>query len=140
MDAFAARLAAVAERRQYAAGLVQGESARLLAALNDAAAAESADCAARIGAALEELLAGELQAAPAAEIERAGRAALVTIAVQAAEAWRQQQAQRLEQGLARLGEQLAAQLQAELDQVRGAAADLLGLQLTVPGPRRAPPA
>ena len=134
VDAFAARLAAVTERRQYAAGLVQGESARLLAALNDAAAAESADCAARIGAALEELLAGELQAAPAAEIERAGRAALVTIAVQAAEAWRQQQAQRLEQGLARLGEQLAAQLQAELDQVRGAAADLLGLQLTVPAP------
>jgi hypothetical protein len=88
----------------------------------------------RVGARLENLLTGELQAAPAAEIERTGRKTLGTLAVKAAETWRQQQAQLLEEGLARLGERLAAQLQTELDQVREAAAELLGLHLAVPAP------
>ena len=134
VDAFAARLAAVAESRRDAAGLVQAESARLLAALNDAAVQAGRDWAAAAGGRLENLLTGELRAAPAAEIERTGRETLGTLAVRAAETWRQQQAQLLEKGLARLGARLAAQLQTELDQVREAAAELLGLHLAVPAP------
>ncbi len=80
------------------------------------------------------LLNGELRAAPAAETERQGRARLVELAVAEAETWRQRQAEKLEQGLARADERLTAGLQAELDAVRDAAAELLGLTLTVPGP------
>jgi hypothetical protein len=51
-----------------------------------------------------------------------------------AEAWRQRQAEILEQGLARLDARLTRDLEAELDAVREAAAELLGLSLAVPGP------
>lgn len=54
--------------------------------------------------------------------------------MQAAETWRQQQAGQLEEGLARLDGRLASDLAAELDAVRDAAAELLGLSLSVPGP------
>ena len=83
---------------------------------------------------MEALLLGELRSAGPAEIERAGRARLAGLALAAAEAWRQQQAERLEEGLARLDARLTSQLQAELDAVRDAAAELLGLSLAVPGP------
>jgi hypothetical protein len=83
-----------------------GESRRLLAALDPAAA----------------------------EIERTGRAQLAELAVTVAEEWRGQQAGRLEEGLARLDARLTRDLTAELDAVRDAAAELLGLTLTVPGP------
>jgi GTP-binding protein EngB required for normal cell division len=134
VQAFAARLAAVGERRQDAADLAGAESARMLADLNAAAQQAVRDEAGRIGAQLETLLVGELRSAPAAEIERTGRARLAELAVAAAEAWRQQQAGLLEQGLARLDARLTRDLQAELDAVRDAAADLLGLSLAVPGP------
>jgi len=58
----------------------------------------------------------------------------VELAVAAAETWRRQQAQRQEQGLARLDARLTKDLQSELDAVRDAAAELLGLTLAVPGP------
>ena len=83
---------------------------------------------------MEALLVGGLRSAGPAEIERAGRARLAELAVAAAEAWRQQQAERLEEGLARLDARLTSELQAELDAVRDAAAELLGLTLAVPGP------
>jgi GTP-binding protein EngB required for normal cell division len=132
--AFAARLAAVGERRQDAADLAAAESARMLAELNAAAQQAAGERAGRVGAQLETLLAGDLRSAPAAEIERAGRARLADLAVAAAEEWRQQQAGLLEHGLARLDARLARDLHAELDAVRDAAADLLGLSLAVPGP------
>jgi len=134
VQAFAARLAAVGERCQDAADLAAAESARMLAELNAAAQPAVRDCAGRVGARLETLLAGDLRSATAAEIERAGRARLVELAVAAAEAWRQQQAEILEQGLARLDARLTRDLEAELDAVREAAAELLGLSLAVPGP------
>jgi small GTP-binding protein len=134
VEAFAARLAAVGERRRDAADLAAAESARMLAELNAAAQQAAGDRAGRAGAQLETLLAGGLRSATAAEIERAGRARLAELAVAAAEEWRQQQAEQLEQGLARLDTRLTRDLQAELDAVRDAAADLLGLSLAVPGP------
>ncbi len=134
VEAFAARLTAVGVRRQDAADLAGAESARLLANLN--AAAEQAVCesTAAVGAQLEALLMGDLRAAAADETERSGRARLGELAVAAAEEWRQQQSEHLEQGLARLDARLSGELRAELDAVRDAAAELLGLNLTVPGP------
>jgi hypothetical protein len=134
VEEFAARLAAVRERRQDAADLAEAESARMLAALNESAERAVRECAGRVGAQLETLLVGELRSAGPAEIERAGRARLAGLAVTAAEAWRQQQADRLEEGLARLEARLTSELQAELDAVRDAAAELLGLSLAIPGP------
>jgi len=134
VDEFAGRLAAVRERRQDAADLAAAESARMLAALNESAERAARDCAGSVGAQLEALVTGDLRSAGPAEIERAGRARLAGLAVAAAEAWRQQQAERLEEGLARLDARLTGELRAELDAVRDAAAELLGLSLAVPGP------
>ena len=134
VQAFAARLTAVGERRQDATDLATGESARMLAELNAAARQAVRDGAGRVGSRLEMLLVGDLRSAPAAEIERAGRARLAELAVAEAEAWRQRHAEILEQGLARLDARLTRDLQDELDAVREAAADLLGLNLAVPGP------
>ena len=134
VQAFSTRLAAVAGRRQGAADLAAAESARLLAGLNEAAARAGRQITASIAADMDALISGELRSAPAAEIERAGRVRLAELAVQAAEAWRQQQTRQIEQALARLDERLADELRAELDAVRDAAAELLGLSLSVPGP------
>jgi GTP-binding protein EngB required for normal cell division len=134
VETFAARLAAVGTRRQDAADLARAESARLLAGLNAAAERAVRDSAAGVGRQLEALLIGDLAAAAANEIERSGRARLAELAVVAAEQWRQQQAEHLEQALARLDARLTTDLQAELDAVRDAAAELLGLTLAVPGP------
>ena len=134
VEAFAARLAAVDGRRQDAADLAAAESARMLAGLNAAAEQTVRECAGDVGAQMEALLVGHLRSAGPADIERAGRARLAELAVAAAQAWRQQQAEQLEEGLARLDARLTKELQAELDAVRDAAAELLGLKLAVPGP------
>jgi Dynamin family len=134
VESFAARLAAVGSRRQDAADLAHGESARLLAELNAAAERAVREAAAHVGRLMEALLMGDLRSAPADEIERTGRARLGELAVEAAEQWRQRQAEQLENSLARLDARLTRDLQAELDAVREAAAELLGLHLTVPGP------
>ena len=134
VDEFAARLAAVGGRRQDAADLAAAESARMLAELNAAADRAVRDCAGRVGARLEALLMGGLRSAAPGEIERTGRARLAGLAVAAADAWRQEQAEQLEQALARLDARLTSDLQVELDAVRDAAAELLGLNLAVPGP------
>jgi small GTP-binding protein len=134
VEAFAARLAVVGGRRQDAADLAAAESARMLAGLNAAAEQAVRDSAASVGVQMEALLVGELRSAGPTEIERAGRARLAELAVAAAETWRQQQADQLEEGLARLDARLIKELQAQLDAVRDAAAELLGLDLAVPGP------
>jgi len=134
VEAFSARLDALAARRQDAADLAPAESARMLADLNDAADNAARDAAARVAAEMQALLDGDLRSAQPARIEREGRARLGQLAVAAAEAWRQEQARRLEEGLARLDERLTGDLRAELDAVRDAAAELLGLALAVPSP------
>jgi small GTP-binding protein len=133
VEAFRERLAAVAVRRQDAADLAAAESARLLAALNEAAEQATKVAAGRVRGNIDAHLAAEVQSAPA-DIERAGRARLGELAVAEAEAWRQDQTLRLEEGLTRLDERLAGELRAELDAVREAAEELLGLALAVPGP------
>ena len=70
--------------------------------------------------------AAQMRTGRAAERVEAFAARLAGLAVAAAETWRQQQAEHLEDGLARLDTRLTEGLRAELDAVRDAAADLLG--------------
>ncbi|MGD0685394.1 MAG: hypothetical protein ABSA03_09780, partial [Streptosporangiaceae bacterium] len=67
-------------------------------------------------------------------IERLGRDELARLTMQAVDAWRDAQRDRLEKGLDELDTRLTGELKAELDAVRGAAAELLGIDLTLPGP------
>jgi hypothetical protein len=133
-SAFAARLEAVTRHGRAADDVAEAESARMLAALNAAAARETGRLAADLRAAIDGVLGGELARAPAAEIERGGRDRLVRLTVDAAQAWRQAQRQRLEDGLDRIERRVTRDLEAELAAVRDAAAELLGLELAVPAP------
>ena len=134
VSAFAARLEAVTRHGTAAADVAEAESARMLADVNAAAARETGLLAAALRAAIAGVLDGELADAPAAEIERRGRGRLVRLTVDAAEAWRGAQRERLEDGLGRLEGRVTRDLEAELAAVRDAAADLLGLELAVPVP------
>jgi len=133
--AFTARLAAVRERGMVAGDLAAAESKRMLAMLNDAAELQTAQLAAELRTTISGLLGGELASASPGEIQQQGRAMLVRLAVDGAEAWRQSQRERLEDGLASLDGRLTRDLTAELEAVRDAAADLLGLELAVAGPQ-----
>jgi small GTP-binding protein len=132
---FTARLAAVRERGTAAADLAAAESRRMLAGLNEAAELQSVRLAGELRAAIASLLDGELAASPPVEIERQGRDRLARLAVEGAESWRQEQRERLEDGLAALDDRLTRDLAAELGKVRDAAAELLGLELATPGPQ-----
>ena len=131
---FGARLAEVAVHSRDAAAIVNAESARLLFALNDAAEADAPRLGRQVTAQLDALLDGGLRAAAPGEIEQHGREHLVALSVAAADDWRQRQREHIEQGLASADARLAADLKAELDVLRGSAAELLGLDLAVPEP------
>ena len=133
--AFTARLTAVRERGTVAGDLVAAESKRMLAGLNEAAELQATGLAADLRAAINGLLCGELAVASPGEIEQQGRARLARLAVDGAESWRQAQRERLEDGLAALDDRLTRDLAAELGAVREAAVELLGLELTAPGPQ-----
>jgi GTP-binding protein EngB required for normal cell division len=132
--AFAARLDAVTGRRADAEDRAAAQSRRLLDSLNEAAVRAQAELTADISAKMTALLGLELAAAPAADIERQGRERLTALVAAAAQAWRHEQAHLLEEGLRGIDGKLAAELEADLAAVRAAAADLLGLDLTLPSP------
>ena len=131
---FGDRLAEVSVRGQDAVAVVNGESARLLRALNDAAEADGPRLARDIVLQLAEFLDGGLRTAPPAEIQRAGRERLVTLTLEAASAWRAQRQDIIEKTLERTADRLAVDLAFALDVLRDAAAELLGLELAVPDP------
>ena len=131
---FGERLAEVTVHGRDAVTVVNGESGRLLFALNDAAEQDRPRLAREVGAQLDALLDGELREAAVSEIERRGRERLASFTVAAAEAWRQQRREAIEQGLAAVDARLAAELGAELSVLRESAAELLGLDLAVPEP------
>lgn len=135
VERFTARLSEVAVHSRDAVIVVDGESARLLFALNDAADADGPRLGREITAELERLFDGELRDATAAELERRGREKLTALAVAGAETWRQQRRDAIEQALAAADTRLAADLAAELDVLRDSAAELLGLDLAVPEPQ-----
>jgi GTP-binding protein EngB required for normal cell division len=134
VEQFSARLAEAAVHSRDAVAIANAESARLLFALNDTAGADGPRLARQVTAQLDALLGGDLRSAAPGKIEQRGRARLVALAVAAADAWRQDQRERIEQGLASVDARLAADLKTELDVLRGSAAELLGLDLTVPEP------
>jgi len=134
VEQFSARLADVAVHSRDAVAVVDAESARLLSVLNDAADEDAPRLSREIGGKLDALFDGELRAAPPAEIERRGRERLTALTLTAAEAWRQQRREAIEQGLARVDARLAADLKAELDVLRDSATELLGLDLAVSEP------
>lgn len=133
VTAFAGRLVAVQKHATAAADQAAAESKRMLSALNEAAEEQIARLAGDLHMAVSGLLRGELAAASPAEIERQGRSRLAGLATQAAESWRQDQRQRLEEGLATLDSRLSLELKTELEAVREAASTLLGLELGVRG-------
>jgi GTP-binding protein EngB required for normal cell division len=131
---FGERLAEVAVRGRDAVAVVNAESARLLMALNDAAEADGPRLGRDVSRQLEEVLGGELRAAQPAEIERRGRERLVALTLAAADAWREQRREIIEDGLTGTEARLAADLTAALEVLRDSAAELLGLDLAVPEP------
>jgi GTP-binding protein EngB required for normal cell division len=131
---FGERLAEVTVHGRDAVTVVNAESGRLLFALNDAAEQDGPRLAREVGGQLDVLFGGSLRDAPAGEIERQGRERLAAFAVAAAEAWRQQRREAIEQGLATVDARLATELGAELGVLRESAAELLGLDLAVPEP------
>jgi len=132
--AFAAQLDAVSGHRIDAEDRATAQSQRLLGALNADAEHASAQLSADVTGKLTAVLDAELAGTPAADLERLGRAQLTSLVAAAAEGWRQHQVYRLEAGLREIDERLAAELAADLARVRAAAADLLGVDLTVPSP------
>jgi GTP-binding protein EngB required for normal cell division len=132
VEAFAARLAAVADHVADAEDRATAQSRRLLAALNSAAIQARPRLTADVSASLAAAISGELAAAGPADIERQGQARLAGLITPAVEAWRHEQADLLEAGLGQLSEQLSGELRAELAAVRDAAAHLLGLDLALP--------
>jgi hypothetical protein len=134
VEQFTARLAEVTVHSRDAVAVVNAESARLLLALNDAADSDGLRLGRQITGQLDALLDGELRASRPAEIERQGSERLSALAVAAAEAWRQQWREAIEDGLTQVDARLAADLKAELDVLRESAAELLGLDLAIPAP------
>ena len=134
VEQFSTRLSEVTVHSRDALIVVDGESARLLFALNDAADADGPRLGREITGQLETLFDGELHDATASEIEQGGRERVAALAIAAAETWRQQRADAIERALAALDARLAADLNAELDVLRESAAELLGLDLAVPEP------
>jgi hypothetical protein len=131
---FGERLAEVTVHGRDAVTVVNGESGRLLFALNDAAEHDRPRLARAVARQLDSLFDTSLRDASGGEIERQGRERLATFASAAAEAWRQRQRELIEQGLAAADARLAAALVTELDVLRESAAELLGLDLAVPEP------
>ena len=132
---FGERLAEVTVHGRDAVTVVNAESGRLLFALNDAAEQDQPRLAREVGRQLDALFGGSLREAAGGEIERQGREQLAALAVAAAEGWRQQRREAIEQGLAEVDARLAAGLRAELGVLRESAAELLGLDLAVPEPQ-----
>jgi len=136
VEQFTARLSEVTVHGRDAVTVADGESARLLLALNQAAEADGSRLGREIAAQMEAMFEGDLRDASAAEIGRRGRENLAALAVAAAETWREQRRDAIERGLAAVDARLAAGLKAELDVLRDSAAELLGLDLAVPEPER----
>jgi Dynamin family len=134
VEEFGVRLAEVAIHSRDAVAVVNAESGRLLSALNDAADQKVRRLRNEAERQLDELLGGELRAASPADIERRGHEQLAALVLDAVSTWREERREQIEQGLARVDARLAGDLRAELDMLRGSAAELLDLDLSVPEP------
>ena len=134
VEEFGVQLAEVAIHSRDAVAVVNAEPGRLLSALNDAADQKVRRLRDEAERQLDELLGGELRAASPADIERRGHEQLAALVLDWVSTWRDERREQIEQGLARVDARLAGDLRAELDMLRGSAAELLDLDLSVPEP------
>ena len=134
VEEFGVRLAEVAIHSRDAVAVVNAESGRLLSALNDAADQKVRRLRDEAEGRLDELLGGELRAASPADFERRGHEQLAALVLDWVSTWRNERREQIERGLARVDARLAGDLKAELDMLRGSAAELLDLDLSVPEP------
>lgn len=132
VEEFRVRLAAVGERRRDAGDLAEGEGRRILAELNEAAAAAGRTLPRRVRDELRAYLTELPGGAPATEIIRTGRDRLADLVRDAVEQWRYERATALEKALAELDDRLLAGLRDELAALRDTARTTLGLELAVP--------
>lgn len=133
-EQFTARLAAAAKGTRDGVPVVNGESARLLFALNDAADADVLRLRRSIASQLDVILDGELSATSPTEIGRLGPDRLASLTRAEVSAWQQRQQASIRQTLSRLDRRLAGDLAAHMETLRDSAAELLGLDLVRPDP------
>ena len=136
VEQFSARLAEVAVHSRDAVIIVDGESGRLLFALNDAADQDAAPGVHKVTEQLDALLNGDLRAAAPAGIERRGRERLAALTVTAAEAWRQPGSGRPSNKDWHRWTPDWPGPEGRAGRAGDAAAELLGLDLAFPEPRR----
>jgi GTP-binding protein EngB required for normal cell division len=133
-EQFSARLATAAKGTRDGVPVVNGESARLLFALNDAADADVPRLRRSIASQLDVIVDGELSATSPAEIGRLGPDRLASLTRAEVSAWQQRQQASIRQTLSRLDRRLAGDLAAHMETLRDSAAELLGVDLARPDP------
>lgn len=128
---FRDRLHAIAARQGDVEDRCWGAERRLRRELDTSAARSSATVTDECRRALLAALDGRLRNVEPAEVECQGRTLIVQVISERVDRWRGDRAQRLEAGLASLLEVAAADLEAQLSDLRSAARDLLNLELAV---------
>lgn len=129
--AFERGLADVERSRQAAADLVRGQARRSRTALDESAESVEAELVRRVRKLLDEYTAGRPDI-DAAQLAKDGRDVLVQSTRDAVEEWRALRAEALRAGLHASDERARAELTAALADLRAAAAELLGVTLTLP--------
>lgn len=132
ISAFREHLDSLDPRRRDAEDLARSQAGHLLDGLNASAKTALEEAMTQVAAELEAWLEGGGASLAPADVERRGRDLVLHTATQAAERWRGGQGAALRDGVARLGVRLAAEFDRDVTAVRGAARDLLGLELSTP--------
>lgn len=131
IEAFTTCLSTLAERREDARDLARAQIAHLLGELNAAASTKIEASAARLLGGLETRLTGDGAALTAGQLEARGEQIVLDGATRVAEAWRREHAAALAVAFQMLTERLADGFARDLESVRGAARDLLGVRLSL---------
>jgi hypothetical protein len=130
VDQFRTRLQVVEQRRRDAADLVAATARRALADLNEAAQRDTVRVTADLHAVLRKRL-PDLTGG-ARRIEQGARQVVAARAADLAQRWATDRHRDIERRLAALTDRLTQALRADLDTVRTAAHDLLGVHLRLP--------
>jgi small GTP-binding protein len=134
-EAFRVRLDTAEQRRREAGDLATAEAGHLLADLNTSAQHAITTITPQVLNRLDHVLSEQSAGGALRRIYEQGREASERSTGELVEAWRTQQAASLRRRLAALDRRLGEQLERDLAQVRDAARDLLGVELTAPAGR-----
>ena len=130
VDQFRACLDMVEQRRRDAADIVAATARRALADLNDAAGWDTPAITSDLHATLQQRLPG-LSGRPR-EVEQAGRTVLAEHGADLVQTWTAERRDAIGQRLAALADRLTQVLHRDVDSVRAAAHDVLGVHLSLP--------